>query len=97
MTLSASAPGAKRESVLKAMNRLMTGQWERVKPCPTQFSYKWQQGLQAVNQTSDNLVRRSTNEPLSAEKEDTTPQTIEWVNAIVYEYNSRDGKGELLP
>lgn len=38
---------------------------------------------QALNQTSANLVKRSTNEPLSAEKEDTTPRTIEWVNAIV--------------
>lgn len=67
-----------------------------IKPCPTQFHYKWQQGLQAVNQTSDNLVRRSTNEPLSAEKQDTTPQTIEQANAIVYENNRRDGKGVLL-
>lgn len=38
------------------------------KPCLTQ------QGLQALN-----LVKRSTNEPLGAEKEDTGPQTIEQV------------------
>lgn len=54
-----------------------------IEPRPTQVSYKWQQGLQAVNRASNNLVRRSTNEPLSAEKEDTTPQTIHQVSAIV--------------
>lgn len=47
------------------MSGLKAGQGER-----EQGGYKWQQGLQAVNQASNNLVRRSTNESLSAIKED---------------------------
>ena len=53
-------------------------------------------GLQAVNQTSANLVKRSTNEPLSTEKEDTTSWTIEQVSSIVQENNRNDRKGVLV-
>lgn len=73
-----------RESAQEAMDG--TKDWRGkacTQPCPTQGCYKWQQGLQAVNRASNNLVRRSTNEPLSAEKEDTTPQTIDRVDGIV--------------
>lgn len=75
-----SARCKKGKVLWKAMNQQDT---ETVcKAGPALFSYK-QRGLQAVNQTRANLVRRSTNEPLSPEKEDTTQQTKEWVNAIV--------------
>lgn len=82
--MSASVPGAKRERCLEGHEPTKDRTARAcINPCPTQDSSKWQQGLHAVNQTSDNPVRRSTNEPLSAEKEDTTAQTIDWVNAIV--------------
>lgn len=67
-------------------------------PGSTHFSYKWQPGLRAVNQTSANLVRGSTSGPLSlrAGKEDTTPRTIERVSAVVYENHGEGRKDNAI-
>lgn len=81
-----SVHGKKRESVQQAMSRLKAGQGERAHAehtAPDRGRLQVAAGLQAVNQASNNLVRRSTNEPLSAIKEDTGLQTIARVNCIV--------------
>lgn len=91
----ASSPGAKEVKANGRLRNDQRGDSNSAKLCPTHLSDKRQQGLQGVNQTNANLVKRSTNELLSAEKEDTSPQTIEQVNAIVQE-NRKDRKWVLL-